>query len=130
MCTKTPLDRIRELRDANPDLSNLLESRFPEIVDDAPFIGSAGHIAMFMINKKPNNLYGVHIDKGYARIINLMYLKYWKGEVACDGFDPGHGDYITETSFKKLLKISVERFDNINFLLGHDIAKLHKKLFG
>lgn len=121
------IDKIKRLRDNNPDFADILEREFPEIVNDEPYVYAN---ALFMVSQQREAIYMLTLESYKFTIKNLRYDKPWKAS----RFTPVSGDnsigaYLTKKDFKSMLKNSGVKLENIEIINKVDLQSLHDELF-
>ena len=128
--SKSIIDRLRDMREANPDLEELLEERFPEIRDESPFISAKGLNNVFIRRQYSGNLYSINCSSGGGFFIrNVTSDKTWEAShKEATGFNR-YGHYLNKRDFRNMLKASGVKMDDIRFLDSEDLANLHRSKF-
>lgn len=125
------LKRLQILRDTNPDLKDLLEKQFPEIIDKSPFIRSG---TLFIKKQYPKNLYVLLCADNYFFVKNVKDNKNWATKIRPTNFKPEdlvifEEYYLNKYDFNKLLKSSSSSLHTISILSDKDLEFIHTALF-
>lgn len=126
----TILNRLKKLKENNPDLKEILEDKFPELIEKTPFI-FAGQV--FMKKQYPANLYTLIYANNRFTVINIKDNKKWSGYIPATNSDKVelHNDapFLNEWDFNLLLKESSLSIKSIRRIPRTDLEELHNKLF-
>lgn len=122
------LNRLKELRNNNPDLKEILETKFPEIIDNTPFIYSG---TIFMKKEYPKNLYTLLYknDEFFIKNIKNNIQSTYTCLATNDNLSKIEKAYLNKNDFNKLLKLSATKLSNIAILSSKDLNFIHKSLF-
>lgn len=117
---KTVLQRVKDLRDNNPDLVKILEDRFPEIVCKTPYIFPN---TLFMKKANKNTLYLLeYIDQKF-KIKNLKHNKEWMNTQANSSDCILDDAFLTMRDFSNLLSRGGTKIEDIR-IVNEDILDL------
>lgn len=129
MNKKDIVERLIDLKENNPDLIELIEEKFPETINDDPFVYNG---AIFMKRQYTSNVYQVFYDtnKYVFRIRNITENTVWSGtKDASNLHTDGGRRFLNKTDFNNLLKQSLCNLSNIKFISEIDLQHLYKELF-
>lgn len=117
----TTIEKLKKLRDNNPNFADAIENEFPEIVDNEPFIMVN---SLFMRRDYTSNMYHLNYSDGFFYVTNLRDDKRWQTKVHPSNPDANNFKdyYLTKNDFKALLKASGIKLDTIR-LVDYDILK-------
>lgn len=124
------LDRLRKLKERNPDIADVIDQHFPEVVDDSPFIMVNGLFVRKNISGTTYLYQLLHRDRGLI-VKCLSQDRYWSHHVKATNNDSCIVEkdlYLNEFDFKALLKKSGVSFDSIYLVTVEDICKVHSYL--
>ena len=125
----TIIKKLKKLRDENPALVDAIEKEFPEIIDKTPFITSN---TLFMKKENVNTLYQLSFRNNVFTIINLSYNKTWKGDIKPSNIHEctSISDYyLNQSDFKKLLKKSYVKLNNLRIINNTNLSLMYRNLF-
>lgn len=127
---KSLLDRLRILSGKNPDLTDLLEEKFPEIVDKSPFVYSG---QLFLKRTQQQNIYVLQYQSYEFQIVNVRSCKPWSKTCHAsnhhDATSCGQKAYLTKADFKDLIKKSNVTLDNFKIIHDSMIEEMYYKEF-
>jgi hypothetical protein len=126
---KTIIQRLKHFKENNPDLTDLLESKFPEIIDNTSYIKAND---LFMRKNYQYTIYQVRIIKGEFKIVNLRDDMEWGGSITPTNKNFANNFkelYLNKFDFKVLLKESGVKIGGIRVLTNSNVANLHEAIF-
>lgn len=118
--------KVKYMLKLHPELEGPLRSYVPEMFEKADMFVGPG--SLFMRDRYRHNLYSLSYDQTQGfRIVNVTENKGWgKWAPASTELDEIG---LTEWDFKCLLKKSGVGINNIKFVGGRHLSKIHNQLF-
>lgn len=122
------LDRIKQLRDNNPNFAKVLEESFPEIRNINPLLQTNENL-LFMRKGYNTTIYVLYYDKKTNRfkIRNLHTGQNWTSEGTPTESFPYN--YLSVYDFESMCKESMVKRNSIRFLNNKEIKKIYDNLF-
>ena len=117
------LKRLEELRDSNPDFAKAIEDKFPEVIDNKPYVRNG---SLFFKKQHPKNLYQVFHNCSGFHVRNITSNDVWSGtqrETKSDDL------YLSKNDFIELLKQSSQNIKNISLVRADAFVKIHYQAF-
>ena len=119
------IDKLKKLRDENPNFADVIEKEFPEIIDNEPFVYSG---TLFM--RKQNRceifcLYWNIVEQAF-KVKAIKDNEDWH----CTQKSTSKEEtYLSKKDFSTLLNKAGVNIKNISIIIDKDLQNLHKTIF-
>lgn len=125
------LDRLKKLKENNPDLHQLLDENFPEVRDTVPFVESG---SLFLREQYPHNIYVVLFKRDRFFVKNIKDDENWGSHIEATNVKELSRfnravPFLSRFDFNKLLKLSGTNVNKVSLVTGKDVLIIHKNKF-
>lgn len=120
------IERLKELRDNNPNFARVIEKEFPEILNKEPYMES-NQTVLFMKEQYSLSLYCLFYEDGYFKIKNLKNNAEWSTKAKAIESLPH--SYLRVCDFEEMIKASGTGVGNIRIVKAGRLKQLHSELF-